>query len=90
MDKPWPLVGYIEIAARAGVQRPVVTTWRKRHSESFPTPVAEIEVGPVWYWPDVAQWLDQTGRLYDENAVPEPTGQGERWKQMRPFMGRGE
>jgi hypothetical protein len=88
MDKPWPLVGYLEIAARAGVVRPVVTMWRKRHVETFPTPVAELEVGPVWYWPEIATWLDQTGRGYDENAVPEPTGQGERFKAARAIGGR--
>ncbi len=80
MEKPWPLVGYLEIAARAGVKRPVVTTWRTRNPGSFPTPVAELEVGPVWFWPDVAQWLDETGRLYDADAVPVPTGQGERMR----------
>lgn len=62
--RPWPLCGYLEIAARAAVKRPVVTNWRKRYPE-FPQPVAVLATGPVWWWPEVAQWLDQTGRVYD-------------------------
>ncbi len=59
-----PLVGYIEIAKRAGVRRPVVTQWRGRF-EDFPEPVADLQTGPVWWWPDVEKWLKMTGREYD-------------------------
>ena len=62
MTLPMPLVGYIEIAQRAGVHRAVVTVWRRRH-EDFPAPVAELKVGPVWWWPDVEKWLTRTGRM---------------------------
>jgi predicted DNA-binding transcriptional regulator AlpA len=82
-EKPWPLVGYLEIAARAGVKRPVVTIWRTRNPESFPEPVVELETGPVWFWPEVRDWLDQTGRVYDEEAKPEPKGTGERARQSQ-------
>lgn len=61
-----PLVGYIEIAQRAGVQRHTVTSWRERH-EDFPEPVEELRIGPVWSWPDVEEWLKSTGREYDVN-----------------------
>jgi hypothetical protein len=62
--KQMPLVGYIEIAMRAGVQRPVVTMWRKRH-EDFPQPVADLSLGPVFWWPDVERWLSRSGRETD-------------------------
>ncbi len=65
-----PLAGYYEIAAWAGVKRPVVSTWRKRHPD-FPQPVAELTTGPVWWWPDVAYWLDLTGREYDTSRSPD-------------------
>ena len=61
-----PLVGYLEIAQRAGVQRNVVTMWRSRDL-GFPEPVAELRVGPVWWWPDVQDWLESTGREFDAN-----------------------
>lgn len=61
-----PLVGLTEIAMRAGVQKPVVATWRKRHS-AFPEPEAELHAGPVCLWPKVEQWLIATGRRTDAN-----------------------
>lgn len=57
----WNLAGLIEIAMRAGVRRPVVTTWRERHLD-FPAPVAELKIGPIFWWPDVERWLKDTGR----------------------------
>lgn len=60
----WPLVGLIEIAQRAGVQRPVVSTWRSRYPD-FPVPIRELHVGPVFWWPQVKAWLAATGRRYD-------------------------
>jgi hypothetical protein len=42
----WDLVGLMEIAMRAGVQRPVVLAWRTRYADC-PTPVAELAVGPI-------------------------------------------
>jgi hypothetical protein len=64
VGRAMPLVGFTEIAQRAGVQRPVVTTWRKRH-EDFPAAVAELHTGPVFWWPEVREWLVLTGRDYD-------------------------
>lgn len=29
----------------------------------FPQPVAELEMGNVWAWPDVEKWARKTGRL---------------------------
>ena len=73
--EPLPLVGLIEIAMRAGVQRPAVSMWRKRH-EDFPVPVAELKVGPVFWWPDVAAWLRASGREVDADWSAEQIGTG--------------
>ena len=57
------LVGAAEIAARLGVSRPqVIHTWRRRHGE-FPEPVLELDMGLIWYWPEVEAWASKTGRL---------------------------
>ncbi|GAA2321731.1 hypothetical protein GCM10010149_88510 [Nonomuraea roseoviolacea subsp. roseoviolacea] len=61
-----PLVGYIEICQRAGIRRPGINSWIQRYPE-FPRPVATLQIGPVWWWPDVKEWLIKTGRRHDEN-----------------------
>ncbi len=63
-DRPLPLAGYIEISSWCATSRAAVTIWRKRY-EDFPKPVMELKIGPVWWWPEVARWLDDTGRTYD-------------------------
>ncbi len=56
------LVGAAEIAARLGSKRTsIVHDWRRRHPE-FPQPVATLQAGLVWAWPDVAEWARETGR----------------------------
>jgi hypothetical protein len=63
-----PLVGLIEVAQRAGVARPTVSSWRTRPIvPPFPQPVAELAVGPVFWWPAVREWLEATGRRHDVN-----------------------
>jgi len=57
-----PLVGLTEIAQRAGVGNAAVCNWTVRH-EDFPQPIAELHMGPVFWWPHVEQWLKLTGRL---------------------------
>lgn len=57
------LVGASEIARRIGVKRTqAVHAWRNRHPD-FPEPVARLDMGLVWYWPDVEEWARRTGRL---------------------------
>ena len=56
------LVGAAEIAKRLGVKRSgVVHDWRHRHPD-FPQPVASLQAGHVWAWPDVERWAKATGR----------------------------
>jgi len=57
------LVGAAEIARRLHVRRPqVVHTWRRRFPD-FPEPVVRLDLGLVWYWPDVERWAKRTGRV---------------------------
>lgn len=57
------LVGASEIAKRLGLkQRQGVHMWQKRHPD-FPQPVAKLDMGTVWYWPEVERWAKKTGRL---------------------------
>lgn len=51
-----PLVGLSEVAAMAGVARPVVSNWRTRDPR-FPAPVAELRSGPVFSAEQVARYL---------------------------------
>lgn len=55
------IVGLTEIADRCGVGRTAVWNWRNRH-EDFPAPLADLECGPIFNWPQVSAWLAQTGR----------------------------
>ena len=60
---PELLGGAPEIAESLGLARPqVVHNWRYRHAD-FPVPIAELRQGNVWYWPDIEEWLEMTGRL---------------------------
>jgi hypothetical protein len=60
------LVGYFEIASRAGVQRQVVSVWRTRYAD-FPLPGWELKIGPIWEWGTVKKWLILHGKKWDEN-----------------------
>lgn len=60
-----PLVGLTEIAQRAGVQKPAVAMWRTRFIGEFPSTVADLRTGPVFWWPEVEAWLKLTGRPHD-------------------------
>lgn len=54
------LLSLADIAALARVQRPVVTTWRRRHPD-FPDPVTENGPRPWFDGSEVADWLATTG-----------------------------
>lgn len=57
------LVGASEIRKRLGLTRTqVVHVWRSRYVD-FPKPVAALDMGLVWYWPEVERWARKTGRL---------------------------
>ncbi|MFI9116475.1 hypothetical protein [Streptomyces venezuelae] len=54
-------ISYAEIGTLAQVQRPVVTTWARRHAD-FPEPVAYEGASPLFDGREVAEWLLSTGR----------------------------
>jgi len=58
------LMSMTEIAELAGVQRPVVTTWRRRYRD-FPAPVGGDAMGPLFDSRQVTDWLIATGRDRD-------------------------
>ena len=60
MKRPVDVVGVAEIAKRHGTTAGTVRSWRYRH-EDFPKPLAELGMGPVWDWNDVAPWLKSRG-----------------------------
>jgi hypothetical protein len=59
-----------EIAELAGVQRPVVTTWRRRHRD-FPARAGGNAAQPLFDPRQVADWLTFTGRASREQIEPE-------------------
>ncbi|BCJ37153.1 type II restriction endonuclease subunit M [Actinocatenispora thailandica] len=56
------LISMPDIAELADVQRPVVTTWRRRYPD-FPPPVATDTNVPLFVARDVADWLTRTNRV---------------------------
>lgn len=54
-------ISYAEIATLAEVQRPVVTTWARRHAD-FPSPVAYEGGRPLFDGRAIVDWLLGTGR----------------------------
>lgn len=67
-----PLTSMPEIAELAGVQRPVVSNWRRR-SLGFPLPVAGDNAHPLFDARQVADWLVMTGRKQRDDIEPELT-----------------
>ncbi|MFF0967456.1 N-6 DNA methylase [Streptomyces sp. NPDC003703] len=50
------------IARIAGVGRPAVSNWRRRHQD-FPRPVAGTSASPAFDLREVERWLDRQGKL---------------------------
>lgn len=64
------LMSMREIASLAGVRRPVVTTWRRRHRD-FPAPAGGDTARPLFDAHQVADWLLRTGRANAEQVGPD-------------------
>ncbi|MGH3889846.1 MAG: hypothetical protein ACRDSZ_25325 [Pseudonocardiaceae bacterium] len=71
-DITWrgPLISMPEIAEIAAVQRPVVTTWRRRHA-NFPSPAGTGGARPLFDAREVAEWLVTTGRADRQQVEPD-------------------
>lgn len=50
-----------EIARRANTTPGMVHIWRTRYP-TFPAPLQELSIGPVWRWEDVVPWLSRQRR----------------------------
>jgi len=70
LTTPALLMTMTDIAEFAGVQRPVVTNWRRRHGD-FPQPAGGDESQPLFEPREVAAWLLTTGRITSERAEQE-------------------
>jgi hypothetical protein len=70
LSAPALLMSMTEIAELARVQRPVVTTWRRRHRD-FPAPTGGDAAQPLFEPRQVADWLISTGRADRDQIEPE-------------------
>jgi hypothetical protein len=71
LNSPAILMTQTDIAELAGVQRPVVTTWRRRHPDTFPAPAGGDETHSQYDPREVAEWLLTTGRIERDRAEQE-------------------
>lgn len=69
-ERPRVLLSMAEIARLASVHRPVVTTWRRRHT-SFPNPAVADGSQPLFDGHAVAEWLVDTGRAARDTVEPD-------------------
>lgn len=65
---PNALLSPSDVADLAGVSRPVVSNWRKRHPD-FPSAVAGTEVKPLFERDAVLAWLRKRGHKVEDEAV---------------------
>lgn len=63
-----PVLSMADIAALAGVQRPVITTWRRRHPD-FPAPISGTSGQVRFDAGEVCDWLVDTGRAERSELV---------------------
>lgn len=63
MNRARRLVGISEIAEELHTSRQAVANWRAR-DHTFPAPLAELRMGPVWRLGQVLRWAQgsQSGR----------------------------
>ncbi|WP_112245553.1 hypothetical protein [Kribbella monticola] len=63
--------GIAEIAEALGLNRQLVTAWRRRRSHGMPEPDAELSSGPIWRGETVEPWIDLVrDRREDEGGRP--------------------
>ncbi len=79
---PNALVSPSDVADLAGVGRPVVSNWRKRHAD-FPSAVAGTEVKPLFERDAVLVWLRQRG-----HKVEDETAGGRIWSALNSIRDR--
>ncbi|MEV8372618.1 hypothetical protein AB0P21_07765 [Kribbella sp. NPDC056861] len=62
--------GIAEIAEALGLNRQLVTAWRRRRSHGMPEPDAELSSGPIWRGETVEPWIDQVRDRRDTTSQP--------------------
>jgi hypothetical protein len=62
--------GIAEIAEALGLNRQLVTAWRRRRSHGIPEPDAELSSGPIWRGETVEPWIDQVRDRRDHTSQP--------------------
>lgn len=62
--------GIAEIAEALGLNRQLVTAWRRRRSHGIPEPDAELSSGPIWRGETVEPWIDKVRDRRDSTAQP--------------------
>lgn len=68
VNGPFDYAGVSEVAAYFGVTKQVIGHWRNRNSD-FPTPIAELNMGPVWHLCDIRDWarINERGPYEDRH-----------------------
>ncbi len=69
--------GIAEIADALGVDRQLVTVWRRRSSHGMPIPDEELSSGPLWTAETIEPWIEAT-RPRARAAEPAQVRQGVR------------
>ena len=67
--------GIAEIADSLGVDRQLVTVWRRRRSRGIPEPDDELAAGPLWLAATIEPWISATRRRL---AMESPGAEGKR------------
>jgi hypothetical protein len=65
--------GIAEIAETLGIDRQLVTAWRRRSSHGMPPPDEELSSGPLWTAATIEPWISATrARLGAGDRAPDP------------------
>ncbi|MFC6156066.1 hypothetical protein [Kribbella jiaozuonensis] len=62
--------GLAEIADALGLNRQLVTAWRRRRSHGIPDPDGELSSGPIWRGTTIEPWIDVVREQRDAPAQP--------------------
>ena len=71
LTRPELLMSMKDIAELADKPRPLITTWRRRYPDSFPSQASGDETHPQFDPYEVADWLLTTGRIERDRAEQE-------------------
>lgn len=73
----WPrrrFYGIAEIAEAVGVDRQLVTVWRRRSSHGLPAPDEELASGPLWAADTIEPWIHVTRSRLEAEAAAHRAG----------------